>query len=78
MADDGVWRRDEIESPCVKICMLHPEAGVCVGCGRTGEEIAGWSAMTPEARRAVMEAAPARMKRLTSRGAVSARRRRLD
>lgn len=52
---DEVWRRPEIESPCVKVCVLHPQAGLCIGCYRTGAEIAGWSAMTPEARRAVME-----------------------
>ena len=23
---DEVWTRDEIESPCVKICLIHPEA----------------------------------------------------
>lgn len=21
---DDIWRRDEIESPCVKLCMIHP------------------------------------------------------
>ena len=37
---DGVWKRDEIESPCVKICVLHPEARICLGCLRTADEIA--------------------------------------
>ncbi|MEM7496567.1 MAG: DUF1289 domain-containing protein [Pseudomonadota bacterium] len=49
-----VWRREAIESPCVKICMLHPETRLCVGCARTGDEIARWTRMTPEDRRAVM------------------------
>ncbi len=51
---DELWRRNEVESPCVKICVMHPEAKICVGCFRTLDEIAGWSAMTPAARREVM------------------------
>jgi predicted Fe-S protein YdhL (DUF1289 family) len=66
---DGVWRRAEIESPCVKVCVVHPGAGLCVGCFRTPDEIAAWSRMTPEARRAVMAALPAREPLLTARGA---------
>ena len=31
-----------IETPCVKICVVDPETGYCIGCGRTREEIAGW------------------------------------
>lgn len=51
---DIVWRRDEIESPCVKICVIHPETRVCTGCLRTIDEIGAWSRMTPDERRAVM------------------------
>ena len=54
-----VWQRNEPESPCVKVCVMHP-AGVCAGCLRTIEEIAGWSAMAPDERRAVLDALPAR------------------
>lgn len=57
---DPVWSRDEIESPCVKLCVVHPETRRCMGCHRTIDEIAGWSRMTPEARRAVMAELPAR------------------
>jgi predicted Fe-S protein YdhL (DUF1289 family) len=64
-----VWRRDEVDSPCVQICVIHPGAGICVGCHRTADEIAGWSRMTPEARRAVMDALPARAPLLKAAGA---------
>lgn len=60
---DEVWRRDEIESPCVKVCVVDPRTGLCLGCRRTVEEIAGWSAMTPAARRAVMAELPGRAER---------------
>ena len=42
---DAIWKRAEIQSPCVKICVVHPEARLCIGCYRTIDEIAGWSRM---------------------------------
>lgn len=57
---DEVWRREPVESPCVRICLLHPQVGLCIGCLRTGAEIAAWGGMTPEARRAVMAELPGR------------------
>lgn len=64
---DNVWQRAEIESPCVKVCVLHPEARLCVGCYRTGEEIARWSRMTSEERHEIMAALPDRASSLTQR-----------
>lgn len=64
---DEVWKRDEIESPCVKICVLHPEARICIGCYRTADEIASWSRMTREDRRALMDTLPERKSRLPGR-----------
>lgn len=55
-----VWKRDEIESPCVQICVIHPETRLCTGCARSIDEITGWAGMTPEARRAVMDELPER------------------
>ena len=59
-----VWQRDEVDSPCVKLCALHPAEGICVGCYRTGAEIAAWSKMTPQERRDLMETLPDRAGRL--------------
>lgn len=64
---DDVWTRDEIESPCIKICVVHPEARICTGCLRTIDEITQWSRMAPAARRAVMEALPERRAALGQR-----------
>jgi predicted Fe-S protein YdhL (DUF1289 family) len=50
-----------IESPCVKICTLDTQAGLCRGCGRTLAEIAGWVRMSSEERRRVMAELPARL-----------------
>ncbi|WP_126975896.1 DUF1289 domain-containing protein [Frigidibacter oleivorans] len=49
-----------VASPCIRLCRLDPETGLCLGCHRTLEEIAGWSAMDPAARQAVMAALPRR------------------
>ena len=57
---DEIWQRDEIESPCVKICIIHPESRLCLGCRRTAGEISRWSRMTPEERRQVTAALPGR------------------
>ncbi len=64
---DEVWKRAEVESPCIKVCVIHPQAKLCVGCLRTGDEIAAWSRMTPEARRAVMAELPLRKPQLAQR-----------
>jgi uncharacterized protein len=64
---DNIWKRDEIESPCVKICVIHPQARLCTGCLRSIDEITQWSRMSTEARRAVMAELPARAARLTQR-----------
>lgn len=64
---DDVWKRDEIESPCVKICVIHPEERLCVGCYRSIDEIAAWSRLTHEARAAVMADLPARAPLLAKR-----------
>ena len=72
---DAVWRRDEIESPCVKLCTVHPVERICIGCYRTIEEIGAWSRMLPETRRAIMDELPARAPRLGKRrGGRAARR----
>ena len=57
---DEVWKRDEVQSPCVKICVVHPEERLCVGCYRSIDEIARWSRMTDDERRAVLADLPAR------------------
>ncbi len=43
-----------IESPCILVCMLDTASGLCLGCGRTGDEIARWTQMSPADRRTVM------------------------
>lgn len=64
---DEIWKRDEIESPCVKICVIHPESRLCTGCLRSIDEITRWSRMSSEERREIMTALPGRAGQLTRR-----------
>lgn len=64
---DEVWKRDEIDSPCVKVCVVHPEARICIGCNRTIDEISSWSRMAPEKRREIIAELPGRGKLLKTR-----------
>ena len=50
-----------IESPCVKLCTLDAQTGLCIGCGRSIDEIARWTLMSDAERAAVMAALPARL-----------------
>lgn len=65
-----------METPCVQICVIDPLSGFCIGCGRTGEEVAGWIRMTPEERRLTMESLPDRMASITRDRPRSGRQRR--
>ncbi len=56
-----------IETPCVKICVVDPETGFCIGCGRTRGEIGGWLGMSVEQRRDLMSTLPDRVASLTQR-----------
>jgi len=67
-AGDGIVEAvpiQSIETPCVNICVIDDGAGWCVGCGRTLDEIAGWSSGNPAWRRDVMMMLPERMRVLT-------------
>ena len=68
MSDDtSVWKRDEIESPCVRICVVHPEARICTGCYRSIDEIGRWSKMSADERARIMEDLPSRAPLLRKR-----------
>ncbi|SLN46009.1 hypothetical protein ROG8370_01991 [Roseovarius gaetbuli] len=67
MTDETPWKRNEVDSPCVKVCVVHPEARICTGCLRTIDEITRWSKMPPEERREIMTALPDRQSMLRKR-----------
>ena len=69
-----IWKRNEIESPCVNICIVHPQANICAGCFRTIDEISGWSNMTAEQRKKIINDLPNRSSKLKVRRGGRAKR----
>ncbi|MEL7109676.1 MAG: DUF1289 domain-containing protein [Pseudomonadota bacterium] len=63
--------RPEIESPCIKVCAVDGETGLCLGCGRSLKEIGGWMQYDDAGRRTVMDALPERLQRLRAMGKIS-------
>jgi hypothetical protein len=43
-----------LETPCIDVCEIDAVSGLCVGCGRSLDEIASWAVMSEEERRAIM------------------------
>ncbi|WP_171099883.1 DUF1289 domain-containing protein [Ruegeria sp. HKCCD7255] len=62
-----VWKRDEVESPCIQICVVHPTERICTGCYRTIDEITRWSKMDSSERAKIMQDLPDRKPRLAKR-----------
>ncbi len=50
-----------VASPCTGVCQLDRDK-VCIGCYRTGKEIAAWRASNDRERRAILERAETRKK----------------
>ena len=56
-----------ISTPCVRICVIDDGERICLGCGRTEAEIASWSRIDEDTRRAIMVELGARLERLATR-----------
>jgi len=41
-------------SPCIAVCRLDPKTGLCVGCGRSIDEIAQWPDLDEDARARIL------------------------
>lgn len=46
-------RGKKIKSPCIDVCISRE--GMCIGCFRTLEEMAGWQGYTEEQKAEVLE-----------------------
>jgi predicted Fe-S protein YdhL (DUF1289 family) len=53
-----------VVTPCVKVCIVDGESGLCLGCYRTLGEVARWSVFSDAERGAIMAALPARRARI--------------
>ena len=58
-----------IESPCNRVCVVHPTLGLCMGCGRSLDEIGRWLDVVPAERARIMAQLPPRLAALAHAGA---------
>jgi len=49
-----VSKAPDVPSPCIKVCRIEPVTGLCEGCYRTLDEIACWSAASPDDKRRIL------------------------
>jgi len=59
----------DTDSPCKLICKLDITSGVCIGCGRTRDDIAGWINYSAAQRAFANIEAAQRLKNLEGREA---------
>lgn len=60
-SDPGAAAEPPLASPCRRQCCLD-DADVCLGCGRTMQEILDWSAADNARRRRICREAEARLR----------------
>jgi predicted Fe-S protein YdhL (DUF1289 family) len=53
-----------ITTPCVQVCIVDGESGLCLGCFRTLDEIAKWSRLDEAERVEITAGLPARRGRI--------------
>lgn len=56
--------KPSIATPCIKVCMVDGESGLCLGCLRTLPEIARWGALSDAERAAAIAELPSRRSRV--------------
>ena len=44
-----------VPSPCIDVCKIDGDTGLCIGCLRTRDEIRGWKNMPDDLRLAMIE-----------------------
>lgn len=55
---------EPIATPCIQVCAVDGESGLCLGCHRTLREIGGWSRFTDDERAQIMAELPSRRSRI--------------
>lgn len=53
-----------IKTPCVKVCVVDGESGLCMGCYRQLNEVAQWARLTDAEREAILAELPGRKSRI--------------
>ena len=59
-SDDDAPVESSVPSPCISICKMDAATGLCSGCRRTIDEIAGWSRYSDAEKRVIWQLIAAR------------------
>jgi len=51
-----------IKTPCIKVCVVDGESGLCLGCYRRLNEVATWTRLTDAERDRILAELPDRRK----------------
>ena len=62
-----------IESPCTEVCVVHPTLQLCIGCGRSLDEIANWINFDGAERARLMAQLPSRLAAMSGVNSVAAK-----
>lgn len=54
-----------IATPCVKVCIVDGDSGLCMGCYRLLSEVAGWQRLSDDERARIMAQLPGRRGRIS-------------
>jgi predicted Fe-S protein YdhL (DUF1289 family) len=54
-----------IATPCIKVCVVDGESGLCMGCYRQLSEVAGWQRLSDDDRARIMAELPGRRGRIS-------------
>ena len=55
------FRSTMISSPCTKVCTIDPRSRLCMGCGRSLNEIGTWTSLSEDERLRIMRELPRRL-----------------
>ncbi|MDO9431687.1 MAG: DUF1289 domain-containing protein [Pseudomonadota bacterium] len=64
MTDQPLRPPAPIKTPCIKVCVVDGESGLCMGCYRQLSEVAGWAKLTDDDRARIMTELPDRRSRI--------------
>ena len=61
---------EPVVSPCIGVCELNSEE-ICLGCGRSLQDIAAWSAASESTRAVIVQQAHARLQHIQASDALA-------
>jgi predicted Fe-S protein YdhL (DUF1289 family) len=61
-----------IETPCNRVCVVDPASRLCIGCGRSLDEIARWITLGDAERGRITAQLPSRLAAMSGANAASA------